>query len=582
MDAKGKELAYCDDTPGLGGDSRLVHQFAADGEYLLEIRDIRFQGGDQFKYRLRIGEFPTVSVPYPLSAPMGETTTVSFTGSDVTGVSPASLNIPAATQSRWMNVGAKYDKGTASAFATLGISHGKEFLEQEPNDEAPQANKVPMGQSLNGRFEKVRDVDRFTFTAKKGESYLFQAYTHAQGSPADLRMRLLKADGNQVAASEELNPAQDGRIQFSFPEDGNYTLVVNDVHGRGGPEYAYRVEIKPATSPVELSTSADTINISQEGIALLTVTAKRNGFGGPIPLRLSPSIEGVRITNAEIPPGKETAIVTLLNEGGLPQGKCLNVRLVADIPDASGKPVAVIATVSASLRTSHNAIPHPPAVLSEEFALGVSPRPAYVLRSSNSVTLGKGLTGTLKVKALRTADFNEPITLEVFPKEKGLPDGVTIALKPIDKDQNVVELAVSGTDKAPLGVFHAVIQGTAKRGNETIVQPVAAIELHLKDAFTLKDAPAGKIAPGGELKIPVQIDRNPVFKEPVTVTVANLPAGVTAAALTIPADASSGILTLTATKETGKGAPAPLKLKVEGTANKVKHEKTIDLKLTVE
>ena len=54
----GRELAFSDDEPSTGADSRFAHTFAEAGDYLLEIRDIRYQGGGNFRYRLRMGDFP--------------------------------------------------------------------------------------------------------------------------------------------------------------------------------------------------------------------------------------------------------------------------------------------------------------------------------------------------------------------------------------------------------------------------------------------------------------------------------------------------------------------------------------------
>ena len=51
LDAKGRELAYSDDVPGLRSDSRLCYQFKDAGEYMLELRDIRFQGSGNHFFR---------------------------------------------------------------------------------------------------------------------------------------------------------------------------------------------------------------------------------------------------------------------------------------------------------------------------------------------------------------------------------------------------------------------------------------------------------------------------------------------------------------------------------------------------
>ena len=71
LTADGRELAFSDDEPATGADSRFSHKFDAAGDYYLEIRDIRYQGGAAHRYRLRLGDFPLPSVPYPLAATKG-------------------------------------------------------------------------------------------------------------------------------------------------------------------------------------------------------------------------------------------------------------------------------------------------------------------------------------------------------------------------------------------------------------------------------------------------------------------------------------------------------------------------------
>ena len=93
LDGKGRELAYNDDAPGIGSDSMLSYAFKDAGEYVLEVRDIRYQGGGNFNYRLRIGDFPCVTVPYPMGIQRGVSASIAFAGS--TGQEAQSIPVSA-------------------------------------------------------------------------------------------------------------------------------------------------------------------------------------------------------------------------------------------------------------------------------------------------------------------------------------------------------------------------------------------------------------------------------------------------------------------------------------------------------
>ncbi|HLU47262.1 MAG TPA: hypothetical protein VK116_04230, partial [Planctomycetota bacterium] len=71
VDDQGRELAFSDDDPVSGADSRFRHRFARGGKCFLELRDITWRGGSSYRYRLRIGRFPIVGVPFPLAITAG-------------------------------------------------------------------------------------------------------------------------------------------------------------------------------------------------------------------------------------------------------------------------------------------------------------------------------------------------------------------------------------------------------------------------------------------------------------------------------------------------------------------------------
>ena len=72
LDSNGRELAYSDDELGTQSDSRLSYVFKNTGQYTLQLRDINYGGGAAHRYRLRIGDFPLVTVPYPMGSQLGE------------------------------------------------------------------------------------------------------------------------------------------------------------------------------------------------------------------------------------------------------------------------------------------------------------------------------------------------------------------------------------------------------------------------------------------------------------------------------------------------------------------------------
>ena len=571
LDVRGRELAYNDDAPGLGSDSRLSYTFKDAGEYVLEVRDIRFQGGGNFSYRLRIGDFPCVTCPYPMRIQRGVSAQIAFAGSAAQEAQPIPVNIAADAGLAWLPLGAKSAGGKSSGFAVVAVGATPESLEAEPNNEQPQATRVDLGAGINGRLDQPGDVDRFIFTAKAGQRFAFAGITRTQGSPSDLYLRLLKPDGAEAAAADDVGGSE-GVIDFTFPADGDYTLVVEDLNRRGGPEFAYRIAVSPHEEKFQLAASADTLNVPLGGLATVTVTAVRGSFTGPISLALLDAPEGLSATPAVIGPGLNSTVMTIQAAPSVPAGKIYQVR-IAGTAQSGTVQYQAIATVTDAQKAAFSGLPVPPPFLSQSVAIGVNPPPLFVLKTEKpEIVFGKDLSATVKLVSARTEGFAEDIAVAVLPPAPaGLPPGVTAAVKPIAKGTNEVEIVFAANAQAPLGQYSVVLTGTGKQANNTVVQPIPALALKLQPPFVLKpDFAGGNLAKGQTLKAKIVAERNPAYGGPITVSFQNLPKGVTAAAAMIAAGQNEVEVTLTAAEDSAVGAVPNVVVNGEGTNGNAK------------
>src|SRR5207253_6060820 len=72
-DSSGREIARANDT--YGADPLLIHRFERDGDYRIEIRDVRYHGNPSWVYRLTLTRRPWVTALLPMVARPGETAT---------------------------------------------------------------------------------------------------------------------------------------------------------------------------------------------------------------------------------------------------------------------------------------------------------------------------------------------------------------------------------------------------------------------------------------------------------------------------------------------------------------------------
>lgn len=570
LDMQGHELTYSDDEPGLSSDSQLTHTFQRGGDYLIELRDIRYQGGGTFSYRLRVGDFPCVSVPFPMGAQRGQTVGVNFAGSFVEDLQPLNVHIPSDPLVNWINVAAKRAGGVSSGFALMSVGNGIETVEQEPNDDIKQANRVVLGTSLNGRFHQPGDVDHYVFKATKGQKFSFSGITRQQGSPTDLVLRLFNAAGGKVSEAEDAG-TNEGVINYTFPADGDYTLFVEDLHHRGGSPFAYRIEVAPTETGFALQATADALNVPAGGTAMVTVTSARRGYNGPIEIVAIDLPAGFTSIPTVIGKGQNSVVLTVSATTDAASGKWANIRIVGRAK-VGAQDYESVASVETALKTRFAAMLWPPRTLTGAVGLGVAPAAQITLKvETQSIVFGKSLTAKIKVTATRANGFNEAITLAVTPAKNGLPGNVTVGLKPIPKDKNEVEITVTATDKAALGEFTAVLIGTIKQGKVTVVQPLPGLRLKLQSPYQLTaDSGDGKLTKGGQLTVKVAVSRNPAFTGPLVLTLQNLPKGVTAAAATIPADKNEVEVVLSAAADAAVGAVKNITVKADATVGKAK------------
>lgn len=565
--ADGRELAYNDDAQGLSSDSQFAYTFEEAGAYVLELRDIQYAGGGTHVYRLRIGDFPCVNVPVPLGVQRGTSARIDFAGISVEDAAPAWIDVPADSTAQWMNVSTKRPGGHSSAFASVAVGATEEFLEREPNDTAEQANRCTLGAHLNGRFERVGDADRFMFDATKGQRFEFAGVTRQVGAPTDLMLRLFDAAGNQVAAADD-NGTSEGLINYTFPADGRYALSVEDLLRRGGSEFAYRVTVMPYQPGFTLSATADALSVPVGGVAAVTVNVARRDYAGPIEVALVDLPPGVTSLPTRIGPGMNLAVLTLQCAADSKLAGLTPVKVIGRA-EIGGSEFRAVASVEGALRGIWSNTVLVPGALHESVALAQAPAPKLTLRTEPpEIVFGKELRATVKVVAQRGEGIDEPITLALNPAQGGVPGNVNVEVKNIEKGQNEVEIAISGTDKAPLGAFTVSLVGTHKKGDETLTVFVPGVGLRLEPPFALQaSVPEPKLTRGGQLVLNVAVQRNPAYTGEVKLTLDKLPAGVTAGEAVVPADQNSAQITLAAAADAAQGQAAGIVVHAVSPAN---------------
>ena len=369
LDAAGRELAYCDDDPGLGSDPRFGFAIPSSGHYFLEVRDVGYQGGQKHRYRLRLGDFPLTSVPFPLGIERGKQAAVSFAGRHLRGLRTQVIKVPTDYFEGQTNVSARFARGKGSSSATLLCSDVPELTETEPNDRPEQATKISTPSAINGRFEKPRDRDGFEFRAEKDERLIFSGKTRSLGSPCDLSFRLLKPDGTQIAEAD-ISGANEGTLTNTFKEAGVYRLTVEELTRAGGPDLAYRVEIRPFQPGFTLSVETERTVASPDGTFEIKVAAARRQYDGPITLSVEGLGDDATLENDAIAEKKNDTTLKVKLHERFSSGQMARFRIHGKAKIGESEFSAPASTMPA-LRKLFPLLRYPPADLEGWIALGI-------------------------------------------------------------------------------------------------------------------------------------------------------------------------------------------------------------------
>src|SRR5207247_1334720 len=120
----------------------------------------------------------------------------------------------------------------------------KEFVEQEPNNNVDQMQRVPLNSTVSGVIASPVDVDYYVFAGKKGQRVVVSCLTSSIDSKLPATIELFGADGGSPLGSNRNYSHNDALLDAVLPGDGDYYVrVASFTYTLGGPDYFYRLTI---------------------------------------------------------------------------------------------------------------------------------------------------------------------------------------------------------------------------------------------------------------------------------------------------------------------------------------------------
>ena len=448
------------------GDPFISHKFENDGEYLLEIRDVRYQGNAYWQYSIEVNSRPFVTNIFPFGLPPGKENKVELIGFGLKeNRAKFSLPMSARPGATKFEIGkgnlqtnpfpiivSKLDLVTESERDALSstVSTAEESSNDQTSEKSSKnksdnaldsAQLVSLPVGINGRISSEKQIDIFSFDAKKGEKYSFEVLARRYGSSLDSHLRILNASGKQLSLNDDLRIGirnhSDSRIEnWTVPADGKYFVEVRDLHLRGGPSFVYFLKVTKAEPHFEIFVDTDKTQLTPGTNGVIFVRAvRKNGFDGEIQLEINDLPDGVTSHNGRILAGKSSdgCIVLSASKDAKPNIKNAQISGVAKLKLKDGK-LKKVSAIAKPYQETYQPGGGRAQFPVEMHTVSVS-APGDILKvdlSSNEITLKPGESKTIDVTISRAKGFKGNIQLDVLYQHlstvfaNALPQGVTL------------------------------------------------------------------------------------------------------------------------------------------------------------
>jgi hypothetical protein len=192
----------------------------------------------------------------------------------------------------------------------------REEAEKESNNSPEAAQEVATPVVINGRIDKPGDVDYFKFSGLG--SVVAEVFARRMYSPLDSVVRLTDENGKVVAYDDDFEDKAwpmithhaDSRLLATTK--GAHYISIADTQGRGGPDYAYRLYIRPPRPDFDLRVTPSSVTAQAGTCVPIWVHAlRKDGFNGDIALELVNPPKGFALSGAWVPGGQDSVRLTL-------------------------------------------------------------------------------------------------------------------------------------------------------------------------------------------------------------------------------------------------------------------------------
>ena len=582
----------------LRGDARAELILPADGIYTIELHDLTFNAPGASPFRMKVGDLKLVDGVLPAAAIPGQIE-IEPVGTGFTTGTKLSGTFSTQTASGAGSLSLAQEAGFSGSVPFIALSHGIELIEAAPaTDGALQTIDATFPQpstktvAINGRVAAKGERDIYLLNVTAGQKLKLTLQSDSLSSTLEGEIKVFgHPGGNLLAATGDQPAIGDPNLEFRVPaEISQIQIQVRDLFGRGNPRSFYRLLIEPADQPrFGLTLNTPTVNLPEDGSAIVELLVNRFGYLGPIKLSVVGD-DSVKVSPDQIPSNQQGKILLRLVRGVTNQGTTSSLlRLVGESIDIEPS-IKRTATLQAGVVAP---------TFNDTIAMGKSPTAGLSLELLHLPTvLFRGVTSELGFVVKRHADHPAatlPVRLALDstePVRKRDPNNAAAGtfsvvsigprlILPVEPDQSFVTLTVPLEVTEPVINFVLKVESIPHAYSDRVLSAAYSQPFHveIKNAVTPK-LDDGSLAFAGEVdhKLKGILQRTAGFIGPVEVTLVGLPAGYSVQQGAVPADQDAFELIVRGPKVVAETPVANVKMRITSAASLLVPEIPVNLK----
>ncbi len=409
---------------------------------------------------------------------------------------PAKLTIPADVPPGIV----KWQVANANGASPVGFIHvgSAPEIAEDAGRKAPQVlAELPI--TVNGQIRKIEEIDRYEFTTPQAGPVTIELFAHRLIAPQTMQlhgMLQVRDAAGKVIVDLADTQGRDLVTTFAATAGGKYTLSLHDLDFGGDFSYVYRLAITRGPQVLAAYPAAGKRGTTQKidfvGIGIATGAAQVETLAKDVTFPADAAVISFQY-KLETPHGIAPPITLLLSD------------LAEQVKPAGATETPIAAfpiAITSAIETRFG---------SETFAVTLKKDEKWKV-AAEANRLGSPLDLELNILG---PDGKQIATADDLP---GTTDPLLLFAVPADGAYKIVVSDKSGAS------------GSRQTNYRLSIEPQ-------REDFTVT-LPTQLVLPlGAPLKLPIPIVRLSGLKDPVTITIAGLPAGVTVPTnLVIPAD----------------------------------------------